>query len=135
MRRPIGIFLAAWSFGFACVHMAWATGWRMWLDDDMPSIFERPWFLAYDIVSGLLMFAAAWVAWRLATGPTVRWMRTATLVGSTLALLRGVPIIISDVITSEYAGISFFADVWFTVSGLAGLALWAMARPVSNLAR
>lgn len=128
MKRPVGIFLAAWSFGFASLHMAWAAGSRVGMNDDVPPISERPWFLAYDVVSGLLMFGAAWVAWRLATGSTTRWLRTATSIGSSLALLRGIPGIVADVATSDYTGVGFLADVWFTTAGIAGFALVAATK-------
>ena len=60
--RRVGIFLALWSFGFACVHVAWALGWRAGVPESSPPISERPIFLTYDLVSGGLMFAAAWVS-------------------------------------------------------------------------
>ncbi|AKU15792.1 hypothetical protein [Luteipulveratus mongoliensis] len=56
--RTLGIVLAIWSFGFAGVHMAWAAGCRGGPPDSYAPSSGRPWFLAYDILAGLLMHAA-----------------------------------------------------------------------------
>ena len=90
--RRVGIFLALWSFGFACVHVAWALGWRAGVPDSASPISERPVFLTYDLVSGGLMFVAAGVAVSLIREDMSQRVRDlllrATLVGSLLALLR-----------------------------------------------
>ena len=128
----LSILLAVWSFGFACVHMAWAAGWRGGLPDSFDSIFERPWFLAYDIVAGLLMYAAAVGALMLTFGRATPRLRKATVICSVLALLRGAPAVLFDVMGGDYDVVSFGADVWFTVSGIAGLALWSWTRPTQT---
>src|SRR5688572_9806445 len=132
--RVLGSLLAAWSFGFACVHLAWAVGWRGGLPDDGPSVADRPWFLAYDLFAGLLMYAAAGVAWLLPrmSGERERTLRTATLVGSIAALGRGVPALAWDVDNAELSGVAFLADMWFTVAGVAGLLLWRATRGASR---
>ncbi len=124
-----GWFLAVWSFGFACVHVAWGLGWRGGVPADAAPIADRPVFLAYDLVAGGLMFAAAPVAVALAAGSTSRLLRRVTLVGSLLALGRGVPALVLDVAGSTYDGVGFGADVWFTVAGAVGLVLlWSRRR-------
>ncbi|MEJ7831946.1 MAG: hypothetical protein WKF79_03460 [Nocardioides sp.] len=126
--RIIGGFLAVWSFGFACVHVAWAFGWRAGVPAEAAPIFERPVFWTYDVVAGVLMFVAAAVCLLLARGGLPRRARrvleTATLVGAGLALARGVPALVWDVATGDVgAHLGLAVDVWFTVAGLAGLAL------------
>lgn len=126
--RASGWFLAIWSAAFAFVHIAWAAGWRAGVPADAPPISDRPWFLAYDLLAGGLMLAAAPVAMALAHGSTRRLLRRATTAGAILALARGLPALILDVTAGTYDGLSFGADIWFTVAGLAGLLL-ARAAP------
>lgn len=123
----IGKSLAAWSFSFGCVHLAWAAGWRGGLDDSFESIFERPWFLAYDVLAGLLMIAAAGGALLLASGSGTARLRRVTQVASILALLRGAPALVMDAVDGDFGLVSFGVDVWFTVAGVAGLLLWSWA--------
>lgn len=131
--RIIGGFLAVWSFGFACVHVAWALGWRAGVPADAAPISERPVFLAYDVLAGVLMFVAAAVCLLLARGGLPRRARrlleVATVVGAGLALARGVPALVWDVATGEVgAHLGFAVDGWFTVAGVAGLALVRASR-------
>lgn len=128
--RPqiIGKALAAWSFSFGCVHLAWAAGWRGGLDESFESIFERPWFLAYDVLAGLLMIAAAGGALHLASGSGTERLRRVTRVASILALLRGAPALVMDAAAGDFGVVSFGADLWFTVAGIAGILLWASTR-------
>ena len=130
--RRVGVFLALWSFGFACVHVAWALGWRAGVPESAPPISERPLFLTYDLVSGGLMFVAAGVAVSLIREDVSQRVRDlllrATLVGSLLALLRGVPALVWDVWTGAQPRLGLFADVWFAVAGTAGLLLWTAVR-------
>ncbi len=99
------------------------------MPESSPPISERPVFLTYDLVSGGLMFAAAWVALTLIRGDMSQRVRDlllrATLVGSLLALLRGVPALVWDVLAGAEPGVGLFADVWFVVAGAAGLLLVA----------
>ncbi len=91
--RRVGWFLAAWSIGFAMVHLAWALGWRGGVPESSPPISQRPVFLAYDLVAGGLMVGAGLVALALTRDDLSRRTRgrllMATLIGSVLALLRG----------------------------------------------
>lgn len=126
--RRLGFLLSFWSFGFACVHMAWGAGWRGGLPADFAPISDRPWFLAYDLAAGALMYAAAGVALLLALGRTTPLLVRATVIGSWLALARGVPALVFDLGSGELTGVGFGADVWFTVAGVLGLALARTAR-------
>ena len=121
--RRLGVLLSAWSFGFACVHMAWALGWRAGVPADAAPISQRPVFLAYDLLAGVLMYSAAWVALRLATGRVSVLLVRATVAGSVIALARGVPALAWDVTTGHLGGVAAAADVWFTLAGIGGLAL------------
>ncbi|GGB32380.1 hypothetical protein GCM10011492_23800 [Flexivirga endophytica] len=129
--RILGNSLAAWTFGFACVHIAWACGWRGGLDDSFGPIFDRPWFLAYDVIAGLLMYGAAAGALLLVSGRSVPTLRRVTRVAAIGALLRGAPAVVFDVFGGTYDVVGFGADVWFTVAGVAGLLLWAGTRRLS----
>lgn len=129
--RVVGAVLALWSFGFACVHVAWALGWRAGMPDSFPPISERPVFLVYDLLAAAAMYGASVVAWVVARGrvtPRVhRVLLRATLVGSAVALARGVPALVWDAVTRAPWGLGLAADVWFTAAGLLGLVLWRRA--------
>jgi len=127
----LSAFLAVWSAGFACVHVAWALGWEAGVPADAAPIADRPWFLAYDLLAGFLMYAAAAVCVVFALGRDTPLLRRATVVCSVLSLARGVPALGLDVTTGNLTGVGFGADVWFTVAGLAGLALVLVSRPAS----
>lgn len=130
MTRTVAAALAAWSVGFALVHVAWALGWRAGVPADVAPISERPVFLTYDLVAAVLMVGAAVVACVLAwgpQGPSVRSrLRVAVLVGSVAALLRGVPAVGIDVVTWSGSTVGVLSDLWFTVAGAAGLVLWRL---------
>ena len=129
--RRLGIALSAWSAAFACVHLAWALGWRGGVPDDVAPIGERPVFWAYDVVAGVLMLLAAGVAAALACGGlphrSRRLLLTLTLVGALLALARGLPTLVWDLGSVDLTGLGPAVDAWFTVAGLLGLALWLVA--------
>lgn len=133
--RRLGIVLSLWSFGFACVHLAWGLGWRGGLPDDFAPISERPWFLAYDLAAGALMYGAAVVALLISCGRATPLLLRVTVIGSALALLRGLPALGWDVAAGEFTGVGFGADVWFTVAGVLGLALARSARPTTSTRR
>jgi hypothetical protein len=98
---------------------------------DAAPISERPWFLAYDLLAGLLMYAAAVVCAMFAVERETPRLRRATVICSFLALGRGIPALVFDVSTGNLTGAGFGADVWFTVAGVAGLALVRVSRPAS----
>ena len=121
--RRLGVLVSAWSFGFACVHLAWAVGWRAGVPADAAPISQRPVFLVYDLLAGVLMYAAAVVALRLATGRVSAVLVRVTVAGSVIALARGVPALAWDLATGHLGGVAAAADVWFTLAGVGGLAL------------
>ena len=121
--RRLGVLLSVWSFGFACVHMAWALGWRAGVPAGAAAISDRPVFLAYDLIAGALMYAAAGVALRLATGRVSVVLVRATVVGAVIALARGVPALAWDLASGHLGGVATAADVWFTLAGVGGLVL------------
>lgn len=129
--RTVGlaVFLAIWSAGFACVHVAWACGWRAGVPSDAAPIAERPMFLAYDLLAGLLMYAAAVACAFYVRGRATPVLRSLTMACAVLALLRGGPALVYDVTTGELSGVGFGADVWFVVAGVAGLLLVRATRP------
>ena len=128
--RRLGVLLSAWSLGFACVHVAWALGWRGGVPAGADPIAQRPVFLAYDLLAGLLMYAAALVALRLAVGRGSALLVRATVVGSVVALARGVPALAWDVATGHLGGVAVAADAWFVLAGVGGLLL-VRSLPVS----
>ncbi|MDQ4053210.1 MAG: hypothetical protein M3237_10985 [Actinomycetota bacterium] len=130
-RVVLATSLAVWGAGFACVHVAWAVGWEAGLPADAVPIAERPWFLAYDLLAGFLMYAVAAACVVFALGRETPLLRRATVGCSVLALARGVPALGLDVATGNMTGVGFGADVWFTVAGLAGLAMVRVSRPAS----
>ena len=58
-----------------------------------------------------------------------------TLVGSVAALLRGAPAPMLDVADKAPVGVGLLADIWFTVAGAAGLALWTATREPAEVSR
>jgi hypothetical protein len=49
-----------WSLIFAAVHLLWACGWYVGLDAvAAAAAFDRPWFLAYDVVVAVACLIAA----------------------------------------------------------------------------
>jgi hypothetical protein len=125
--RVLATVLATWSAAFAVVHAAWALGWRGGVPAGTPDIADRPVFLTYDVVAGLLMVAAAVVVGLLVRRPT-RLLLRLTAVGSVLALLRGVPALAIDLAGGDLSGVGVLADTWFSLSGVLGLVLWARLR-------
>jgi hypothetical protein len=125
--RRLGLLLAVWSAGFACVHVAWALGWRGGVPASAAPIGERPAFLAYDVLAAVLMYAAAGVALTIGRlGPAA--VRV-TQVAAVLALLRGVPALVLDAATRDVSAVGLVADTWFAVAGVAGLMLARAAAP------
>lgn len=61
-KRPwIEYGAAFWALIFAALHIAWAMGWYVGLDEEMArGAFERRWFLIYDLIAaGLCVLAIA----------------------------------------------------------------------------
>ena len=61
MRKIIVYGAALWAFTFAVLHFVWATGFYIFLPEDLAAkAFEQTWFLIYDLTAGFLcLFGAA----------------------------------------------------------------------------
>ena len=60
---------ALWALIFAVLHVAWAFGWYIGLDEEPArKAFERGWFLAYDLIAAGLCVLAVAVALALRFG-------------------------------------------------------------------
>ncbi|MGH3435352.1 MAG: hypothetical protein ACRDRN_02680 [Sciscionella sp.] len=86
-------------------------------------IGQRPGFLAYDLVAGVVFSAAAAIGVLLAYRPTRArpWLVTLTAWGALLGLLRGLVGVVQDAldVTSGRpltTGAAY--DVWFLIAGL-----------------
>ncbi|MDI9896309.1 MULTISPECIES: hypothetical protein [Nocardiaceae] len=135
-HRTVAYFLALSSAVFAAVHVAWAAGWRGGVPAEIAPIGERPVFLAYDLVAtAIIAIGAGLFAW-FGTGiESTVWHRRVTfamLVGSCLALARGVPASMLDVVTLAQGGqvqtVGIIADLWFGVVGTGGFVIARSAR-------
>ena len=56
-----GYGAALWALIFAALHVVWATGWYVGLDQELSQkAFQQRWFLVYDlVVAGLCALAVA----------------------------------------------------------------------------
>lgn len=109
-----------WTVAFALAHVYWAGGGRVGVPADSAPIAQRPAFLAYDIASALVLFAAAGIAARLLSTPTP-WLRRITYIGALVALARGGVGVGQDALALSAGGgvsIGMLYDVWFTVAGV-----------------
>jgi Protein of unknown function (DUF3995) len=58
-----GYGAAIWALIFAALHVAWAAGWYVGLEAEKArEAFQKPWFLAYDLVVAGLCAVAVFVA-------------------------------------------------------------------------
>lgn len=138
---------ALWAFGFAALHLYWAADGRLGVPADVPSIWQRPGFLAYDLVAALALVTAGVIGLVLAvpTGGGRRrlFLVDLAVVGAVAALLRGGFGLLQTVVTLPSGGqlswTSSAFDAWFVVAGavflVAGLKLRATARVVSAYRR
>jgi hypothetical protein len=85
---------ASWALIFAVLHVVWAMGWYVGLDQELArKAFQQRWFLIYDLVVAGLCIVAVWVALALAQPWGMRLPRTIVSglawFGSVLLILRG----------------------------------------------
>lgn len=122
---------ALWAFIFALLHVAWAAGWYIGLDEETAgTAFARRWFLIYNLIAaGLCFFAVA-----AALAPVQFWGRRLPrrLVGTIISgaaailILRGGAAVIKAIYPAINGGISSalpFWDWWFCL----GAALFAVS--------
>src|SRR5918993_4448289 len=89
-----GYAAALWALIFAALHVAWAMGWYIGLDQDSArQAFQRRWFLVYDLAAAGLCVVAFAVALALAQqwGSRIPYSLVSKLAwgGTALLALRG----------------------------------------------
>ena len=137
-RRALGVAGVGWAVLFAAAHGYWAVGGRLGVPSDMAEIAQRPWFLAYDVVAGLLCVLGAALLARLVgvqargRSPAVALVRVLRL-GAVLLGLRAVVGLLGDValLAGGEAGATMLFDVWFAV----GAVLFAVEAALPELPR
>lgn len=129
---------AVWALIFAVLHVVWAFGWYVGLDQESAQqAFQRRWFLVYDLVVAALCLLGVAVALALVQpwGQRVpRWLvGTFAWSGTGLLLLRGG----AGAIQTTYLAAtgrgwslrSMFWESWFCVGAiLFGLSAWRFWR-------
>ena len=61
--NPFACPATVWAAIFAALHVIWAIGWPVGLDEEkMREAFQRPWFLAYDLAVAAVCVLGAVVA-------------------------------------------------------------------------
>lgn len=133
MSRFLAVLIAVNSAWFATMHVCWALGWRWGIPASMPSVNERPWFLAYDVAAAVLMAGLAAAAAHIARCPSRAaqgWWRLVLIATVVLCAARGVPGLVGDGIAAvqgSLTAVSALADVWFvtTAALAAGVILTA----------
>src|SRR3712207_1033913 len=123
----VGYAACAWAFLFAVAHFYWALGGCAGFPvEACEDGFGNPWFLAYDLVAGILCVLGAVVALALVrpwgrniprrTLLVLVWARGAVL------LLRGVVGLVQDVLIVAGSGNGWYPtmlyDPWFLVGGI-----------------
>jgi hypothetical protein len=130
----VGYAAATWAFIFAVLHIVWATGWYVGLQDEAAKkAFEKPWFLMYDlIVVGMCLIAAA-VALALVQpwGRRLpRWLvGILAWAGTSLLVLRAGGSAVQSVYLAATGKFvphpGFVWDIWFGLGALLfALTLW-----------
>jgi Na+/H+-translocating membrane pyrophosphatase len=121
-----GYYAAAWSLVFAALHVIWACGWYIGLNPESAAkAFQKPWFLAYDLVVAGLCLVAASLGLALARPRSLRHRRAALGMGCAAAAiltLRGVAGLsqASYLVAMGRNVIDRLAawDVWFCLGGM-----------------
>jgi hypothetical protein len=140
-----GYGAALWALIFAVLHVVWATGWYVGLNEELSrQAFQQRWFLIYDLVVAGLCALAVWVAlalvqpWgrrlpRLLVGG-LAWCGTALLVlrGGAGAVQTAYVLATGRSILVVYR----LWEVWFCVGAiLFGLSTWRFWRASRGAAR
>lgn len=134
MKLWIEYGAALWALVFALLHVAWAFGWYIGLDEKAArEAFARNWFLAYDLAAAGLCFLAVAVA----LAPVQSWGRKlprALLIADVWAcavilLLRGAAgatgAIRLAIVGGSFAPLFSFWDWWFCLgAGLFAASAW-----------
>ena len=127
----MAVAAALWSLIFAAVHLAWAGGWYVGLDPvAAAAAFDRPWFLAYDVVVALACLIAAGAFGVMAVNHGGRFRSAAHVV---IVMATGVVAVraVTGLGALAWRGFALVSgwDVWF----LLGAVLFGAAlRPLSH---
>ena len=134
----VGYGAALWALVFAALHVAWALGWYVGLDQEPArQAFQRRWFLMYDLVAAGLCVVAFAVALALAQqwGQRIPYSLVSKLAwgGTVLLALRGAAGVAQDVYRATFGGnmraASVLWDLWFCLGAmLFGISVWKFSR-------
>lgn len=125
-----------WAAAFAVLHFAWALGWHFGLSEDAArKAFEQKWFLAYDIIAGVLCLLGAFIAFKLIRSFENRRLQLTVeffaLVGTAILILRAAAGIIQSFYLlasgkSASEALAFW-DLWFCLGAiLFGASCWSL---------
>jgi Protein of unknown function (DUF3995) len=142
-RTWVGYGAALWALIFAALHVAWAMGFYVGLDQPSArQAFQRRWFLVYDLIAAGLCVLALAVALALVQ----KWdsqlpyslLRMLAWGGTALLALRGGAGIAQDVYVAAFKktlpGAAAFWDVWFCLGAmLFGISVWQFRRASSPM--
>jgi len=133
-----GYGAALWALIFAALHVAWALGWYVGLEQESArKAFQRRWFFVYDLVAAGLCVVAFAVALALAQqwGQRIPYSVVWTLAwaGTALLALRGAAGVAQDVYLAASDGhlptAAVLWDLWFCLGAmLFGISVWQFAR-------
>jgi hypothetical protein len=137
-RREWPAYLAAtWAGIFAVLHLVWASGWYIGLDQESARrAFAQRWFLVYDLVVAAMCVVAVAVAVALVRPIGSRlqpFVRALAWSGTGLLALRGGAGVLQTLflLASDRQVQSMFWlwDVWFCAGAfLFALSCWRFAR-------
>lgn len=123
----VGYAACAWAFLFAIAHFYWALGGCAGFPvEACEAGLSNTWFLAYDLVAGVLCVLGAVIALALVR-PWGRMISHRTLlilawIGGAALLLRGVVGLVQDVLILAGPGNGWYPtmlyDPWFLVGGV-----------------
>jgi hypothetical protein len=129
---------ALWALIFAALHVVWALGWYVGLDQESArQAFQRRWFLVYDLVAAGLCVVAFAVALALAQQWSQRipysLVRKLAWGGTLLLALRGAAGVAQDVYLAAFGGnlraAAVLWDLWFCLGAmLFGISVWRFSR-------
>ena len=123
----VGYAACAWAFLFAIAHFYWALGGCAGFPvEACEAGLSNPWFLAYDLIAGVLCVLGAVIALALVRpwGRTItRWtLLVLAWAGGVMLLLRGGVGLVQDVLIVAGPGNGWYPtmlyDPWFLVGGV-----------------
>lgn len=137
-KKPWVEYVAAlWAFVFAFLHVAWAFGWYIGLDERMArEAFARQWFFTYNLIAAGLCFVAvaAALAFVQRWGSRLPRLLVGTLVSGCAAILilRGGAAVVRAIYLTMTGGVTpvlSFWDWWFCLgAGFFAASAWRFWR-------